>query len=186
MDFDKVIKERKSVRKFHSKKPNWRHIIEAFETGLQAPIAGNISSVRFILVDDPVIIAKLTEASQQDFVADTSYVAVVCSDPVDTIRSYGKELGERYVRQQAGAAIENFLLKLVDLGLGACWVGAFDEDEIRSALKIPDNIYIEAIIPVGYSIDKTPRKKHPSLDRSIYFNKYKMRFMKPRKEVEAL
>ncbi len=186
MDFDKVVEARRSVRKFHSKKPNWRHIIEAFETGLQGPLAGNISSVRFILVDDPVIIAKLTEASQQDFVADASYVAVVCSDPVDTIRSYGKELGERYVRQQAGAAIENFLLKIVELGLGACWVGAFDEGEVRSALKIPDKVYVEAIIPVGYSIDKTPRKRHPSLDRSIYFNKYKMRFMKPRKEVEAL
>lgn len=184
MDFDKVIKERRSVRKFHQKKPNWRDIVEAIEAGINGPIAGDIANIRFILVDNPETISFLSKATQQDFIAETSYVVVVCSDPKDVLRFYD-ERGDIYVRQQAGAAIENFLLKITELGLGTCWVGSFVEDQVRFALKIPESVYVEAIFPIGYPFDKPSRRRKPSLDLCLYFNKYKQKVMKPKKEVEA-
>ncbi|MFA6022902.1 MAG: nitroreductase family protein [Candidatus Pacearchaeota archaeon] len=184
MDFDKVISERKSVRKFHSKKPNWRDIIEAVDAGVRAPLAGAISSVRFILVDNPEIISKLATAAQQDFVGEAHYVVVVCSDPTDVIRSYD-ERGEIYVRQQAGAAIENFILKLTDLGLATCWVGDFVDEQVKSALRIPASVFVEAMFPIGYSLDKSVKKRAPNLDKTLYFNRYKLRFLKPRKEIDS-
>lgn len=42
-----------------------------------------------------------------------------------------------------------------DLGLGTCWIGAFDEDSVKTILKIPINLKPVAIIPVGYP-DETP------------------------------
>lgn len=185
MEFDKVIKERKSVRKYITKAPDWREIIEAVDAGLQGPLAGNISSVRFILVSDKEAILKLKEACQEDFVADAHYVVVVCSDPKDVLRAYD-ERGEIYVRQQAGAAIENFLLKLTDLGLAGCWIGDFVEEQVKTIVRAQPNVYIEAIIPIGYSADKSPRKRKPSLDLALYFDRYKNRLMKPRKVVEGL
>src|SRR3989344_5695370 len=113
MDFDKVVKGRKSVRKFKSKKPDWRDIIEAVDFALKIPLAGNIPSLKFILVSDVKKIQDLADACQQDFISQASYVVVVCSDPKDVVRSYDLEMGERYIRQQAGASIEQFLLKLV-------------------------------------------------------------------------
>ena len=186
MDFDKVVKGRKSVRKFKSKKPDWRDIIEAVDFALKIPLAGNIPSLKFILVSDVKKIQDLADACQQDFISQASYVVVVCSDPKDVVRSYDLEMGERYIRQQAGASIEQFLLKLVDLGLAGCWVGSFVEDQIRRTLRIPEEIFIEAVIPIGYSMDSSAKKSKPDLDRSLYFNEYKYKFMKPRKEVEAL
>jgi nitroreductase len=185
MDIDKVIESRRSVRKFHDKKPNWREIIKAIDAGLHAPRSGNIGAVRFILVDDAEIIEKLKIASQQDFVGDVSYIIVACSDPRDIIRSYD-ERGESYVRHEAGAAIQNVLLKLTDLGLGSCWVGAFNDHQVRLALKMPNYMYIDALIPVGYSMDKTPRKRTLSLDKALYFNTYKNRMMKPRRSGEGI
>jgi nitroreductase len=184
MELDKAIKERKSVRKYITKAPNWREIIEAIDAGLQGPLAGNIGSVRFILVSDRELIQQLKEACQEDFVATAHYVVVVCSDPKDVLRAYG-ERGEIYVRQQAGAAIENFLLKLVDLGLSGCWIGDFVEEQVKTTIRTPSNVYIEAVIPIGYSADKSVRKRKPSMDMAMYFDKYKSREMKPKKQVEA-
>jgi len=184
MDFNKVVRERRSVRKFHTKKPDWRDIIEAFEVGLMAPTAGNIGSVRFLLVEDEEHIMKIRDACQQDFISEAKYVVVVCSDPADILRFYG-DSGEVYVRQQAGAAIQNFLLKITELGLGACWVGAFVETQIKHLLKIPDNVYIEAVIPIGYSADKSPRKKRQGLNKSVFFHIYKNKKMKPKRSAEA-
>jgi len=183
MEFDDVINERRSVRKFSNKKPDWRDIIEAIEAGRKAPLAGNIPSVKFILVDKPEIIAKLVEASQEDFVADAQYVVVVCSETSEVVRSYD-ERGDKYAKQQAGAAIENFILKLTDLGLDSCWIGAFVDEQVKNALKIPEKVDVEAFFPIGYAMQAGSQKRKPSLDRVMYFNKYKEKFMKPRKNIE--
>ncbi|HLD97691.1 MAG TPA: nitroreductase family protein [Candidatus Nanoarchaeia archaeon] len=185
MDFDKVVKSRFSARKFYSKKPNWRDIIEAIESASKAPLAGGIPSVKFILVDDGEKINSLMEASQQDFIGDAHYAVVIISDAKDVIKSYD-ERGEIYARQQAGAAIEQFLLKLVDLGMGGCWVGAFVDDQVKRILQIPENVNVEAIIPIGYPFGRPLKRKHPNLDRIIYFNKYGQKQMKPKRRVEGL
>ena len=184
MEFDEVIKKRQSIRHFKSKKPDWRDIVEAINSARQAPAAGNLHCIKFILVDDKKKINKLAEASQQDFVAEANYVIVVCSDLSQVVRSYD-ERGEVYARQQAGAAIENFLLKITDVGLSSCWVGAFVDEQVRNILAIPDNINVDAILPVGYSMDKSKQPRKPDFDKYVYFNKWENKYMKPIKNVEA-
>lgn len=183
MDFDKVIRDRKSTRKFKKKRPDWRDILECIEVARYAPSAGNLHATKFILVDNPEIIADLSEAADHDFILDAHYVVVVCSDPTQVERAY-YERGEKYLRQQSGAAIENFLLKLTDLGLGGCWIGAFVDDHVKRVLKIPDRVSVEALIPIGYSADISRRSKKPDQDSFFYFNKYGQKFLKPRRVVE--
>jgi len=185
MKLDDAIEQRRSVRKFHTKRPNWKDIIEAVNAGVKGPLAGNISSVKFVMIDEPDTIEEITAACQQSFVGQAQYLLVVCSDSSDVVRSYD-ERGEKYCHQQAGAAIENVLLKLVDLGLGTCWVGLFDERLVKRAIKAKENIIIEAILPIGYPNDNSPRRRKPLLDNSLFFNTYGNRLMKPRKTVEAV
>lgn len=178
MQLDKATQSRKSVRKFKDKKPNWRNIIECIDTARYAPMAGEIYSLKFILVDDREKIQKIAEAAQQDFIATAPYVVVVCTNSSRTINSYG-ERGEKYCKQQAGAAIQNFLLKIEEKGLSSCWVGDFVDDQIKSVLKIPEGIDVEAVLPVGYEFEKkrTTRAKI-DLDNILYFNEYKNKKMK--------
>ena len=130
MDLDKAIKTRRSVRKFKREKPDWRTIIECLESLKYAPMAGGSFTLKTIIVDDKEKIEKIAEASQQDFIAKTEYVVVICSNPSRTINSYGKSV-EVYLRQQVGAAIQNFLLKIVEAGLSTCWIGYFVEEQIK-------------------------------------------------------
>ena len=126
MELDKAIKSRKSVRKFKEKKPDWRDIIECIDATRYAPMAGNNFPLKFILVKDSEKIQKLSEAAQQPFISKAPYVVVVCTNPLRIQNAY-PEFAEKFCKQQAGAAIQNFLLKIQEKGLSTCWVGYFLE-----------------------------------------------------------
>ena len=183
MDFDKTIKERHCARKFKTtKKPNYREVLAAIDAASKAPLAGNIYSVKYILVQDNEKIRALAIAAQQKFIEEVDYVIVVCSDKKDLVRSYYKR-AESYSKQSAGAAIENLFLKLTDLGLNTCWIGAFSDEIVRRILKIPDDIDVEAIMPIGYELGKGKQQTKPNLDNVLYFDEWKNKFMKPKRTI---
>jgi nitroreductase len=184
MELNKSIKQRKSVRKFKSKKPDWREIIECIDVMRYAPMAGGIFTLKFILTDDKEKIKKIAEACQQDFVKEAKYVLAVCTDKKKTINAY-EERGERYCRQQAGAAIQNFLLKIEEKGLSTCWVGHFVDGQIKRVLNIPEEIDVEAVFPIGYEYKKREPKRKIDLDNVLYFEKYKNKKMKNPKKLDV-
>ncbi len=184
MNLDRAIKERHSVRKFNDKKPNWRQIIECIDSARYAPMAGNNYTPKFIIVSDEEKIKKISEASQQPFIAQVKYVVVVCSNTSRSANAYGKR-GKIFCRQQAGAAIENFLLKIEEVGLSTCWIGYFIDEQIKRELNIPNDIDIEAIFPIGYEYKKEKKRLKIDLDRILYFNSYKNKKMKKPKTVEG-
>ena len=177
MELKRVIEKRHSVRKFMSKKPDWRKVVEAIDAANRAPSAGNIQTLKFILVQDENKIFELAEAAGQDFINTAHYVVVVCSNNVQTVRSYD-ERGDIYCKQQAGAAIENFLLRIVDLGLASCWVGAFFDDQVKRILQVPEDVSVEALLPVGFEVGKGKSRKKLDLDNFLYFDVWKNKFMK--------
>ncbi|MEK6820326.1 MAG: nitroreductase family protein [Nanoarchaeota archaeon] len=185
MELDKAIRERHSVRRFSTKKADWRDILKALDCARLAPLAGNISTLKFMLVSEEEKIKHLGRACQQSFIGTTGYIVVVVTDTAQLKRSYD-ERGEKYCSQQAGAAIENFLLKITDLGLSTCWVGAFSDFEVKKILEIPDEMIVEALFPIGYEMPpKSKQRVKPSLDSRLFFNKWKNKYMKPWRKPEA-
>jgi nitroreductase len=186
MELGAAIKKRKSVRKYSDKKPDWRDIIECIDTMRYAPMAGGNFTPKIILVDEKEKISKIAKYAEQDFIVQAKYLVVVCSSSSRTTNAFGDETGEKFCRQQAGAAMQNFLLSIVDKGLSACWVGFFNEDEIKHELKIPDDIKLEAIFPVGFDYEKNTKSKNKTeLDNILYFNDYKNKYMKKPKKMEG-
>lgn len=186
MELDKAINNRHSVRRFTSKKPDFEQIAEILEAANSAPLAGNIPTVRFIVVNDEEKIKKIADACQQNFVSQASCLIIICSDNTQAVRSY-KERGARYSRQQAGAVIENALLKITDLGLTSCWTGAFVDNMVKNVLDIPDNIEVEAVLPIGYEMPKAGKqRKKRDLDQVLFFNKWNNKFLKPWKKPDAI
>ncbi len=181
---DKIIQSRRSIKKFKSKKPDWRVIIECIDSMKYAPMAGNNFSLKFILVDDFEIIQKLSEFAEQDFFSNSQYVVVVISDE-NRIRSLFENRAEKYLRQQAGAAIQNFLLKITETGLSSCWIGHFYDDKIKRLLKIPENFEIEALFPIGYANEKPKPKLKKDLDNFLYFNEYGNNKMASKDRIDA-
>jgi nitroreductase len=171
------------VKNFKKKSPGWRKIIECIDAARFAPMAGNVYTLKFILVSEKDKIAQLAVASQQHFVGSVDYVVAVCSVPSATINAFGKR-GEIYFRQQAGAAIQNILLKLTEKKLATCWVGHFSEDHVKNILKVPEEVYVEALLPIGIEAEKFNRKsKKIELDNILYFEKYGKKQMKKEESI---
>jgi nitroreductase len=77
-------------------------------------------------------------------------VIVVCANEILSSQGYGLRGKTLFCLQDTAAAIENMLLTAYSLGLGTCWIGAFEEIEVREALRIPEGVRPVALVPVGY------------------------------------
>ena len=169
MNLDKIIDSRKSSRSFKNKEVSWKKILEAIDASLQGAFAGNINNLKFIIVENNEEKLKISKHSNQTWLNEASHLIIVCSDPKHLKSLYG-ERGEKYAKQQAGAAISTLILKLTELKIDSCWIGAFADELVQQALKIPSNIEIEAIIPIGYSKDKEKQPKKSELESKIFWD----------------
>lgn len=94
--------------------------------------------------------SKLADAAlDQDAVREAPAAIVVTAVPERTARKYGSR-AERYVALEAGHAAENVLLEATALGLGAVPIGAFDDEDVRSVLRLPPDEQPLYILPVGH------------------------------------
>lgn len=159
------------MRSFKVKRASWKAVINAVNAAAQAPYAGNKNNVKYVVTERDDKIKKIANACEQDWIRDTGIVVVVVSDETLPEEAYG-ERGRIYSRQQAGAAIQNFLLKITDLGLAACWIGAFNDTKIRNIFEIPEDWNIEAVIPIGYEYGKTPTPTKRPLDSYVYWERW--------------
>ncbi len=179
MEFDRVIENRHSIRKFKSKEISLEKIAEIIGSAYHAPAAGGIPTVSVILVSSKETKAKIADAALgQNFVSEAPHILVVCSRMSQLKRSFGNR-AEMYSKQQAGAAIQNILLKITEMGFGACWVGDFEENAVKRALKIPEDVNVEAIIPLGYSFEKfTKDRGKIDLRTLLFFDEWNKKFLK--------
>lgn len=172
MKLDKAIQSRRSIRKYKSSAPSWKRVIEAIDAARYAPMAGNIFTLNFILVDEEEKIKEMAKWSSQDFISSAKMAIVFLTKDSRTVNSYGKKNGERFCRQQAGAAIQNFLLKLQESKIATCWVGLFNEEKIKKILKVPEDYEVEAIFPVGIANEIPKKRNVRDLNNFLYFNQF--------------
>src|SRR3989344_3772271 len=149
MDFPTVIEKRRSVRGFLEREVEFEKLGNILEAARLAPSSGNIQDTKFIVVYLEKTKEQLVEASvHQEWMGSAPIIIVVCADTKIGKEQYGSK-GELYSIQNAACATQNILLAAVNEGLGACWVGAFDEDKVKSILEIKDARPL-ALVPIGY------------------------------------
>ncbi len=106
--------------------------------------------------------AASNSTQHQTFVKKASVLIVVCGDLTRYDSVPYRERGiNLFSIQETAVAVQNLLLAAWALGLGACWVGLFDEDLVKKVLNLPKHIRPYAIITLGHTGSKakvTPRK----------------------------
>lgn len=151
MEFWQVIEERHSVRAFDPDAEVSPEIVERLlQAAIRSPSAGNRQPWHFYVVRDAAVRQGLAAAAYgQDFVSEAPLVIVVCADPEQSAARYGARGRELYCLQDTAAATAHILLAAVALGLGGCWVGAFDERQAAHVLDLPTRHRPVAILPIG-------------------------------------
>ena len=78
-------------------------------------------------------------------------IAVVALPDVSAQR-YGDRGRWMYCLQDTAAAVQNMLLVIHSLELGAVWVGAYDDEAVSKALGLQGEERPAALIPLGFPV----------------------------------
>jgi nitroreductase len=157
-----IFRRRYSCRSFAATPLSHTELEHILEAALWAPSAGNLQPWRFIVVTSGELKGRLARAAHQEFVAEAPVVIVVCAVPGESARRYGERGRSLYCLQDTAAATENILLAAAELGLGSCWVGAFEEPAAAAALALPAAWRPVAVVPVGHPLGRpAARERRP-------------------------
>ncbi len=167
-----LLFRRVSIRKFRSDDVSDEILKVILEAANAAPSAGNLQARDFVVVRDRRTKEKLAIASlRQMFIAEAPVVVVVCANYPRSMRVYG-ERGRLYAEQDATAAVENMLLAVTALGLGAVWVGAFDEAAVSEILELPEHVRPIAIVPIGHPAESPGRRNRYPIEMLTHYEKW--------------
>jgi len=181
MDVFDCIRTRRSIRKYKDKQVPWDNIVEIMQSAKYAPFAGNVMSLKLVVIKDDAKRKAIAEASaQQYWMQDAPIHIVVVHEPEKIERYYGTRGVRLYGVQGVAAAIENMLLTTHSLGLGACWVGAFDENEIRRLCNLPEHVDVHAVITIGYANEVPEIPPKYRIEHYMFFEKWWGRIQRPK------
>ena len=158
MEFAEVIAARRSVRHFNPRlEVTASDVTALLEAAVAAPSAGNIQPWRFFVVRSEPARERLAAAVHQGWATKAPVVIVVCADTRPCQARYGDRGLQLYAIQDTAAAVENMLLTAVDRGLASCWIGAFDENAVATAIGAGPQVVPVAILPVGHRAESAGR-----------------------------
>ncbi len=160
-----LFRERFSCRRYRPEGVSRDTLGEVLEAARWAPSGGNLQPWRFVVVRDGGLRRGLAHAAfGQTFVASAPVVVVVCAVPDESGRHYGRRGRELYCIQDTAAATENLLLAATACGLGACWVGAFDERRVADVLDLDGGWRPVALVPIGHPAEQGSRRSRRPLE----------------------
>lgn len=154
------IYQRRSVRKYRKGDVSDKIVKDLLDAGMAAPSAAAKDPWEFIVVRNRNMLAKICEELPNGLMLkDSALGIVVCGDI-----SKAHDRQESYMLQDCSAAIQNILLAVTKLGLGACWLGVHPRqtrmDHIRRVFDLPENIIPVAVLSIGW-----PDEEHKARTR---------------------
>jgi len=160
MDLFETVEKRRSIRKFKPNPIPDKDLKKILEAGRLAPSGGNRQPWSFIVVRKPETKKKLAAvANLQRFIADADTVLIALGDPAVSKSLY---------KQDPMIAIEHMVLASTALGYGTCWIGAFNENDVKEIAKVPENMTVIALLPIGIP-DENPPPKPRRAFKEVFF-----------------
>jgi len=196
-----LIKKRRSIRKYSSRKVAFALVREVLEAARWAPSAHNAQPWRFVVLTDDGLKKGLAEGMASAWVADMikdgtsakvrknraiasiehfthAPVLIVACLTMNNMAKYVDDRRQRCERdlaiQSVSAALQNILLVAHAKGLGARWfcAPAFCKETVRKILKAPVDIEPQALIALGYPAEKPKGPFRKPLEMYVYFDNW--------------
>ncbi|HOI40927.1 MAG TPA: nitroreductase family protein [Methanobacterium sp.] len=169
MDVFEAINERKSIRRYKETKIEDEKLEKILESARIAPSAANRQKWKFLVVKNQETRNKLIEAANgQKFVGQAPITIVACSTESERIMP----CGQYAYTVDLSIAVSFMILEATELGLGTCWLGAYDEDKVKDILSIPKDIRVPAIFTLGYADETPAQRARRDLDQIVCYEKY--------------
>jgi nitroreductase len=169
---DRLLARRRMIRKFRRDPVSDDVVRRIVRSAMRAPSAGHTQPWNYVVVRDAAIRRRLARAAlSQMFVSDAPVVIVPCADRALSRSRYGGE-GDRYAVIDTAFSSLLLLLAVVEEGLGACFVGAFHEEQVSQILDLPDPVRPLAVVPVGVPAERPGRLKLRPLEQVLHLGRW--------------
>ena len=160
VDFFELIESRYSVRAYTDQPVEPAKLEKLLRAAQLAPTAANYQPFRLMVVETKGREAELRRIYHREWFSQAPLVIAICTVPAE---GWQRRDGKNYADVDATIAMDHLILAASALGLGTCWVAAFDPAVARTILQLPAGVEPLAFTPVGYPADQPAPKTRKSL-----------------------
>jgi len=166
MKFQELVNKRYSVRAYRPDAVEDSKLQQVLEAARLAPTAANRQPFRLIVIHTAGKEADLRRVYDKTWFVEAPIVICACGIPEE---NYVRAGGRSYLDVDVAIAMDHLIMAAADLGLGTCWIGAFDAAAAREVLGIPESVEPIVFTPLGYPGDQLrPKTRRPLEDLVRY------------------
>lgn len=169
MDVFETIAARYSARAYRPDPVEEETLQRVLEAARLAPTAANRQPFRLVVVHTKGREAELSRIYDSPWFVEAPLVLAVVALPGEAWRRID---GKAYDEVDATIAMDHLILAAASLGLGTCWVAAFDPAAAREVLGLPPEVEPLAFTPLGYPADRARRKVRRSLEELVRYERW--------------
>jgi nitroreductase len=170
MSFLSIAEARYSVRSYLDQEVEKEKLLQVLEAGRLAPSAVNFQPVHFIVITDKEEKEKLSESYPRGWFKDAPVIIVACGNHNE---SWKRKDGKDHCDVDVAIAVDHLTLAATDLGLGTCWVCAFDAKLCHEILGLPEQLEPIVLIPLGYPKgERMTEAKRKSIEEIVSWERY--------------
>ncbi len=169
MRFIELARKRSSVRRYETTPVEESALQEILEAGRLAPSAANYQPWHFLVVRDEQKRRELGQTYKKDWFWQAPVILIVCVEPA---KGWTRMDGRNYAWVDGTIAMDHMTLCATDLGLGTCWVGAFDAARLKQVLGLPEGVEPVAMTPLGKPAADGPPKKRKPMEEIVRYEKW--------------
>jgi nitroreductase len=170
MEFSELVVKRYSVRAYKPDPVEDDKLQQALQAARLAPTAANRQPFQFIVIHTAGREAELKRVYNRDWFVQPPLVICACGVPA---QGWVREKDSKnYDEVDVAIAMDHLILAAADLGLGTCWIAAFDPTAAREVLHLPDDVEPIAFTPLGYPADQPRPKKRKALSELVRYERW--------------
>ncbi len=169
MDFQELIKNRYSVRSYQNRPVEDEKLNQVLEATRLAPTAANKQPFSFIVIETQDKKEDLKRIYHANWFTEAPLVICACAIPT---KGWTRRDGRCYVEVDVAIAMDHLILAATDLGLGTCWIAAFDARTAREVLKLPEEVEPLLFTPLGYPADEPGTKTRKALEELVRYKEW--------------
>jgi nitroreductase len=155
MEFSELVQKRYSVRAYRPVPVEEDRLHQVLEAARLAPSASNRQPFKIIVIHTAGREAELRRIYDKSWFVQAPLLIAACGIPA---QNWIRRDGKNYNDVDVTIAMDHLILAAASLGLGTCWIAAFDPAAAREVLRLPAGVEPIAFTPLGYPAD-TPRPK---------------------------
>lgn len=169
MDFSELIYQRFSSRNYEEKPVEDKKLKQVLEAARMAPTAANKQPFQLIVIPTENRKQELLRIYDRPWFVEAPYVICACGLPEKGWVRHAYD-GKNYTLVDVAIVVDHLTLQAAELGLGTCWIAAFNPQAAREVLGLPEQAVPVAFTPLGYPKDAAGEKQRKPLSELVRYD----------------